>query len=119
METVVASFPSAGSRNEEMRQRLGFLNEKQAALGWIQDLADEGLVADESLSGQVRLETGPGWELYKQVMGPGAGGTVAEQAEFCRRLGWVLGVGVRPATEGAGSARSAFQVLVETGAETE
>lgn len=119
LEAAAVDFPLARGMDEELRLRLGWLNRRHAELGWMQDLAYEGFVPDPDAPGLVRLETGPGWELHKRVMGAGAGSTAAETAEFCRRLGWLLGLPVRPALEGAGATRSAFQVIVETGAATQ
>lgn len=116
LEAAAVDFPLAHGMDEELRLRLGWLNRRHAELGWMQDLAYEGFVPDPDAPGLARLETGPGWELHKRVMGAGAGSTAAETAEFCRRLGWLLGRPVRPALEGAGATRSAFQVIVEAGA---
>lgn len=116
IEAAVADAPLARGLNEELRMRLNFLNRRHAELGWMQDLAHEALVPDAEVAGQARMETGPGWELYTRVLGAGAGSTREERAEFCRRLGWVLGMPVRPAVADAGAARGAFLVVVETGA---
>jgi hypothetical protein len=116
MERATVDFPLARGVGGEMRERLGFLQAHHAQLGWMQDLAREGLTPDPAMAGTAQLETGPGWELYKRVMGAGAGSTAAERQEFCRRLGWVLGMRTRLAVE-EGAARGAFLVLVETTSE--
>ncbi len=112
MARAAADFPRAAAVKGELSERLQFLRQRQGELAWLQDLAYEGFVNEADAPEEVRLETGPGWELYKRVMGPGSGATGAEVREFCRRLGWVLGRRVRPATEG-GAARSSVQVVVE------
>jgi len=110
LEDLVTQSPKARGIGEELRQRLSYLGLRQADLVQIQDQTYDLLLP---LPGDERfalLKTEVPQSLYAQVMNgnpsrnagralPVESVTYAEAGEFCRRLGWVLGVTVRLPTE--------------------
>jgi formylglycine-generating enzyme required for sulfatase activity len=106
LEAVVAQQPKAKGIDDDLRQRLGYLNLRAADLVQIQDQAYE-LLAPMPGNPQVALfKTEVPQSLYARVMNnnpsrnpgrmlPVDSVNYADAEEFCRRLGWVLGATVR------------------------
>lgn len=110
LEYTIAQRPKARGVNEGLRQRLGYLNLKQADLTGIQDQTYDLLLPLPGSGSFALLRTEVSQELFARVMNANpsrnAGGTLpvdsvtwTEAGEFCRRLGWVLGATVRLPSE--------------------
>lgn len=109
MAEVRARFPKARQRDDELRAELAFLQLRSADLAALQDrvydqLAALGAGAPAMLKTEVLqadfakvISTNPSRNPGPAL--PVDSVTFAEAEEFCRRLGWVLGRGVRLPTE--------------------
>lgn len=117
LEEAVRQFPQARDVDEDLRERLTYLNRRVNDLGAIQDQAYDLLLPLPG-RGQAALMNPPVPQvLFSLVMNANpsrnAGRTRpvdsvshAEAREFCRRLGWVMGAPVRlPVVEELRAAR--------------
>jgi hypothetical protein len=106
LEDTVAQLPRARGLDEELRQRLDYLGLRQADLAGIQDQAYDLLVPLPGHGQFALFRTEVPQALFQRVMNgnpsrhagrelPVDSVTLAEAEDFCRRLGWVLGVAVR------------------------
>ncbi|MDB6166523.1 MAG: Sulfatase-modifying factor enzyme 1 [Lacunisphaera sp.] len=106
LETTIAEQPKARGVDEELRQRLGYLNLRRADLVQIQDQTYDLLRPLPGREQFALLKTETPQELFTRVMNnnpsrnpgrdlPVDSVTYAEAGEFCRRLGWALGAPVR------------------------
>ena len=106
LENTVAELPKARGVDEELRQRLGYLNLRQADLVQIQDQTYDLLLPLPGHEQFALLKTEVPQVLFTRVMNnnpsrnpgralPVDSVTYAEAEEFCRRLGWVLGAPAR------------------------
>ena len=106
LAAIAAQLPKARGIDEGLRQRLNYLNLRQADLVQIQDqtyelllpLPGHGQIAllktevTQELFGRV-MDTNPSRNVGRQL--PVDSLTYGEAEEFCRRLGWVMGATVR------------------------
>jgi hypothetical protein len=109
IESIAVNWPKASGMDEALKQRLSYLHLRQAEIVRIQDQVYDLLAPLPG--GQVSLlKTEVPQSLYLRVMnnnpsrntGPSHAVdsvTFAEAEEFCRRLSWVLGRGVRLPTQ--------------------
>jgi len=106
LEATVAQLPKARGVDEDLRQRLAYLNLRQSDLVQIQDQAYDLLLPLPGHEQFALLKTEVPQALFAQVMNtnpsrnagrtlPVDSVTYPETGEFCRRLGWVLGAVVR------------------------
>ena len=110
IETTARQYPKATGVDEALKQRLSYLNLRQAELVQIQDQLYD-LLAPLPGNGRVAfLKTEVPQALFLRVMNsnpsrnagrqlPVDSVTWSEAEEFCRRLGWVLGATVRLPTQ--------------------
>jgi len=106
LEATVAQLPKARGIDEELREQLGYLGLRSADLVQIQDQTYDLLRPLPGHEQFALLRTEVPQALFARVMNgnpsrnagnalPVDSVTHAEAGEFCRRLGWVLGVTVR------------------------
>jgi len=123
LEEVVRQFPQAGEIDEDLRERLTYLGRRVNDLGAIQDHAYDRLRPLPGRAEAALLKLPVPQLLFSLVMNtnpsrnagrmrPVDSVSQVEALEFCRRLGWAMGVTVRlPTAEELRAARSdpAFQ----------
>lgn len=106
LEGTMAQLPKARGVDEDLRQRLGYLSQRSADLGPIQDQTYDLLRPLPGHEQFALLRTEVPQAMFAQVMNtnpsrnpgptlPVDSVALAEAEEFCRRLGWVLGAPVR------------------------
>ena len=106
LEATAAQLPKARGIDEDLRQRLNYLNLRQADLVQIQDQTYDLLLPLPGHAQCALLKTEVTQDLFARVMNtnpsrnagrqlPVDSVTYAEAEEFCRRLGWVMGATVR------------------------
>lgn len=106
LEATLAQLPKARGVDEDLRQRLAYLNLRQADLVQIQDQTYDLLLPLPGHEQFALMKTEVPQALFTRVMNtnpsrnagrtlPVDSVTYPEAEEFCRRLGWVLGAVVR------------------------
>ncbi len=117
LEGAVRQFPQSRAVDEHLRERLAYLRRRADDLGAIQDQAYDLLLPWPGHGPSALMNSPVPQVLFSLVMNsnpsrnagrmrPVDSVNYAEAAEFCRRLGWVLGAAVRlPAAEELCAAR--------------
>jgi hypothetical protein len=106
LEEAVRHWPQARQVDEDLRERLSYLRRRVNDLGAIQDQAYDILQPGPDRRPAALMNSPVSQVLFSQVMNlnpsrnagrmrPVDSVSPAEAAEFCRRLGWVLGATVR------------------------
>ncbi|WP_438482471.1 SUMF1/EgtB/PvdO family nonheme iron enzyme [Oleiharenicola lentus] len=110
VESSAQLYPKATGLDDSLKQKLSYLNLRQAELVQIQDQLYDSLAPLPGNERVALLKTEVSQALFLRVMSsnpsrnagrllPVDSVTYAEAEEFCRRLGWVMGVSARLPTE--------------------